>query len=499
MKKYLYILIIAVLGVFISCSGDDDKTVYTVTFETDGGTPIPSTQQIEAGSVATAPSANPAKIGYTFVFWHISGSTTAYNFQTPVNNNITLYAKWQEESTAEYWQVTWSLNGGSWPSDDNHATQVLKGGTLAEPAAPIKSGSIFEGWYKESELTNKVIFPYNTNSITGNFALYAKWKTESGGETNAFTIRNTTDWSSAINTIKTGGSGLSYTLTIEGNVSVPPTTGVEQGKPATYTFGGGHDITVTLKGNGTLALSSQGFLMCLSGTTLTGETVVARQKLVIDGPTLQGRSDNAVQLLRLDYADLELKSGKITGNTNNHTGGGSGNGGGMLIRYGSLIMTGGEISNNTDAMSGKGGGINLTYSTFTMSGGTISGNMAANGGGVYFYGGTHIDRRSEFSMTGGVIKGNTARSSSPWGGGVYITQYSVFNKTGGVIYGSDAEDANRNKVIYNTGDNAAADQHGIAIYYIRDGVLSTYKTKFRDATLDESDDITTENTTGWGI
>lgn len=179
MKKQVSILMIALLAVFASCSNDDDdKTVYTVTFETDGGSPVPPVQRVEEGSMANAPSTNPAKAGYAFVFWHLSGATTAYNFQSPVKGDMTLYAKWQEEATAEYWQVTWNLNGGTWPSDDNHAMRVLKEGTLAEPNAPTKTGSTFDGWYKESALTNKVAFPYDVSNLTADFTLYAKWTGE---------------------------------------------------------------------------------------------------------------------------------------------------------------------------------------------------------------------------------------------------------------------------------------------------------------------------------
>jgi uncharacterized repeat protein (TIGR02543 family) len=177
MKKYLSILMIAMLTLFAACSSDDDdKTVYNVTFETDGGTPVPSVQKVEEGNTATAPATNPTKTGCVFLFWHLSESTTAYNFQTPVNGNITLYVKWQEEATAEYWQVSWELNGGTWPAtDDNHATQVVKGGTLVEPNAPAKVGKVFDGWYKEAALTNKITFPYNVSAVTANITLYAKW------------------------------------------------------------------------------------------------------------------------------------------------------------------------------------------------------------------------------------------------------------------------------------------------------------------------------------
>lgn len=205
-----FLLLTGLLFFYTGCSSNDDEPeVYTVTFETDGGAPVPATQQVEKGSLVIAPSTNPAKAGYVFVYWHISGATAAYNFQTPVNGDISLYAKWQEEATVEYLQVTWSLNGGSWPSDDNHATQVVKGGTLAEPAEPVKSGYTFEGWYKESALTNKVTFPYDVSNLTAGFTLYANWTTGGGTDNESaqtFTsISDLTSWLTAqpANTVET--------------------------------------------------------------------------------------------------------------------------------------------------------------------------------------------------------------------------------------------------------------------------------------------------------
>jgi uncharacterized repeat protein (TIGR02543 family) len=117
------------------------------------------------------------------MFWQLSGSSTAYNFGTPVNSDITLQARWEEEANVAYWQVTWELNGGTWPSGDNHATQVVKGGTLAEPATPTKTGSTFDGWYKEAALNTLINFPYDVSPVTANFTLYAKWTNEESGST----------------------------------------------------------------------------------------------------------------------------------------------------------------------------------------------------------------------------------------------------------------------------------------------------------------------------
>ena len=185
MKRFFGLFLgTAIFGVTlltVSCENTIKETLYTVTFDTDGGTPAVPSQQVEAGGIATAP-ANPSKTGFVFMFWSMSGATTAYNFQTPVTGDIILIARWQGEATVEYWQVTWNLDGGSFPANSNHATQVVKGGTLAEPNEPTKAGSTFDGWYREAALTNRVSFPYDVSSATANIALYAKWTAEATDE-----------------------------------------------------------------------------------------------------------------------------------------------------------------------------------------------------------------------------------------------------------------------------------------------------------------------------
>ncbi|WP_052079463.1 leucine-rich repeat protein [Porphyromonas sp. COT-108 OH2963] len=161
--------------------GGDVKTYYTVTFDADGGTPVPPAQKVEKGKTATVPSPAPTKQNFLFMAWSLDG-TNAYDFQTPVTKDITLKAKWQEESIAEYWQVAWELNGGAWTENDNHPTQVPKGGILVEPNPPTKEGHTFEGWYREASLINKITFPYNVSGVTSDFTLYAKWEENEGGD-----------------------------------------------------------------------------------------------------------------------------------------------------------------------------------------------------------------------------------------------------------------------------------------------------------------------------
>jgi len=170
MKK---IIIIILAALALSGCPDTSTQYFTVSFDSNGGTPVPD-QAVASGSTVAVPE-QPDRPNYVFLFWSLEGTDTAYNFQTPITGNITLVANWQEESTAEFWQVSWVLNGGAWPVNDNHAVQVVKGGTLAEPATPVKTDCTFEGWYRETGLTNKILFPYDVSSVIADITLYAKW------------------------------------------------------------------------------------------------------------------------------------------------------------------------------------------------------------------------------------------------------------------------------------------------------------------------------------
>lgn len=73
-------------------NGSVEGTFYTVAFETNGGTAVPS--QIYANTPVTAPTVSRA--GYTLVGWYTDEAcTAAYDFTQPVTESVTLYAKWE--------------------------------------------------------------------------------------------------------------------------------------------------------------------------------------------------------------------------------------------------------------------------------------------------------------------------------------------------------------------------------------------------------------------
>ncbi|MCL2676917.1 MAG: InlB B-repeat-containing protein [Streptococcaceae bacterium] len=74
------------------------RVAFTASFDSQGGSSVPS-QTVYSGDQVTQPTP-PTKPGYTFGGWYTDAScTTAYDFSTAVTGDITLYAKWTQDTT----------------------------------------------------------------------------------------------------------------------------------------------------------------------------------------------------------------------------------------------------------------------------------------------------------------------------------------------------------------------------------------------------------------
>lgn len=140
--------------------------IYTVTFNTKGGSTIDEMQLLE-NSVIPRPM-DPTRTGYTFDGWFSDPRTTIpYNFDTPVTRNVTLYAKWIPLT----YTVAFNTQGGS-PVE---SATVEYNDAVTEPTEePTRPGYLFDGWYQDAECT--VLYDFDT-AITGDITLYAKWVT----------------------------------------------------------------------------------------------------------------------------------------------------------------------------------------------------------------------------------------------------------------------------------------------------------------------------------
>lgn len=72
----------------------ENAASYTVSFDSKGGSAVDS-QTVTSGETAVKPT-DPTMDVYTFIGWYSDEAlTSAYDFNTPVTGNITLYAKWE--------------------------------------------------------------------------------------------------------------------------------------------------------------------------------------------------------------------------------------------------------------------------------------------------------------------------------------------------------------------------------------------------------------------
>lgn len=152
--------------------------VYTVTFNAYGGFPTPDEQHVKSGEKAVLP-VEPTLKGYTFAFWYLGEdeqNATAYDFDTPVTENITLTAKWNINK----YTVTFNSYGGS-----KVDPQVVEYGLYAqEPEEPTLKGFTFAYWYLDDE---NEAYDFDTTPITEDITLTAKW------EINKFKVTFDTD------------------------------------------------------------------------------------------------------------------------------------------------------------------------------------------------------------------------------------------------------------------------------------------------------------------
>lgn len=188
------------LAAFTYSVEEDIPVRYTVTFESDGGTIIPA-QSIAENEKVIIPE-EPTKEGCFFEGWYQEADhINIWNFETDIiESDITLYAKWNSaedaaEDTAEDTEeksdtayiVTYDMQG---IGEQIEPETVNKGELLTKPDVPTVEGYTFSAWYQEPECINP--WDFETDMITQDTILYAKWTQEKGASVNADDSREAT-------------------------------------------------------------------------------------------------------------------------------------------------------------------------------------------------------------------------------------------------------------------------------------------------------------------
>jgi len=207
----------------------NEKAIYTVTFNSNGGSAVAS-QSVEEGMYATKPQ-DPIREGYIFIEWLLDGKS--YNFNSIVNKNIILKASWQVETPEkELVIVKFDSDGGTTISN-----QVIeKGNKVTKPVDPVKEGYTFKGW-----ILNNEIYDFEKN-VENDLELKAEWEKNE-------VVENKPN--------NSGNNSKPATKPNNSSIQNKPTTPSTPSIPTTPTTPTVNKYTVTFNSNGGSAVSAQ--------------------------------------------------------------------------------------------------------------------------------------------------------------------------------------------------------------------------------------------------
>jgi len=145
---------------------DPSVVTHLVSFNPGGGLIVDSIT-VEDGSTVVLPSVN--REGYTWIGWYLEAEyINEFNPATAINQDITLYGKWQ----INQYEISFFSNGGT-----NIETLTLDyNQEILNLGQPIKEGYTFLGWFVDIEL----ITPFTMTLMPAyNLTIYAKWEINS--------------------------------------------------------------------------------------------------------------------------------------------------------------------------------------------------------------------------------------------------------------------------------------------------------------------------------
>ena len=163
-------------------------TVYTISFNANGGSGAPGSVTKTHGVTLYLPSTEPTRTNYDFLGWSTSSTATTPTYYAggsfTRNANTTLYAVW-EYAPATY-RVYYNANGGSGAPNSQIKTYGVS--LTLSSVIPTRSGYDFLGWSTSSTATSATYDPGDSYTANASVTLYAVWE-----ETNYdFSISNLT-------------------------------------------------------------------------------------------------------------------------------------------------------------------------------------------------------------------------------------------------------------------------------------------------------------------
>lgn len=177
-----------------------ERSLYTVSFDTKGGSPIQSTDVVVGGVVARP--GNPTKTENTFLGWYSDAMCEhVFDFNTVIESDITLYAGWE--------RIQYSVSFYDDNSNLIETKPVLGGDTVSATNKPTKTGYTFIGWFTDALEGEEF---KSTTTVHSNLSIFARFRI------NRYTVSCTKDLDAA------GTVAGAYDYDYNTNVTVTATT-----------------------------------------------------------------------------------------------------------------------------------------------------------------------------------------------------------------------------------------------------------------------------------
>ena len=385
------VILVLVLLLF-SCRGQS-PTVYTVTFDANGGTLSGEQSVTVIEGMAVSEPDDPTRSGCRFLGWYIQGTGTEYDFTLPVTSDLNLEARWSRINYTTYYTVTFEAKLPEGVSDVAvpdmpPSISIASGGTAEKPETDpeLKNGDntyIFLGWY-----SGDALFDFS-EPITGNTTIEARWSQSYSNDTygyHVFDAEGLMAWGSAAQ------DDLSLDCKLGDNIILPKVNEGESNWTAVGTSADDSQYKGTFNGN---------------GKTITNLTV-NNSSASYQGMFGYIGKDGSVKSLTLEYASISGKqyigaiAGRNEGTIENCSINGEVKGSGPYV--------GGICGSNSGASTNLGT-ITDCYSTGSVSGSeNVGGVCGYNAFGTITACYWSVPADSSVTVTAGIGDGNGTAS-----------------------------------------------------------------------------------------
>jgi uncharacterized repeat protein (TIGR02543 family) len=267
LKKLKTIALLVASCLLLTGCGCQKEETYTVSFDTAGGSTV-SSIEVEEGQTATKPT-DPTRDGYTFAGWY--NGDTEYTFTQKVTANITLTAKWTENSTSDKDNTTTPTTPDTTDTDKDNSDGSQT--TIEDTTASLTLG--------KSKVTLTVGNSYTVKATTKNTTGSVTW---TSSDESIATVKNgkITAVAAGTATITASINGISKTVKVTVNAK-STSTGT-----STSNNNSGSTNTTTTTTNYTVTFNTNGGSAVTTKTVKSGEKVSAPTAPTKDGYTFDG-------------------------------------------------------------------------------------------------------------------------------------------------------------------------------------------------------------------